>query len=90
LREASGNVLQNAINIGHYVSILDGNHLKAQAVTIGIATGVILKAGVVARPVHLDDEFSFPTKEIAEIWSQRHLPAELMAIELSVSQALPQ
>src|SRR5688500_9657932 len=51
---------------------------------------VVLRAQFVRSTVKLDDQLHLRAKEIREVRTDRHLTAELDAVELAVAETLPQ
>ncbi|PNP98741.1 hypothetical protein A8G00_20470 [Sphingobium sp. SA916] len=80
---------QHAFDIPYHVGILKAQDGKAQFATVGVAAGVIFRTVVVGGAIQFDDELRLATEEVREIRADRDLAAELAAVELAVTQALP-
>jgi hypothetical protein len=88
LREHRLNVRHNAFWVRHHIVIGDTQDREALRSAVSIALIVMADALIVTSAVDFDGETQFQTKEVGEIGSHWHLPAEFMA-QLSSFQALP-
>src|SRR5438105_12481071 len=90
LRSVAARCVQHIIGVLQHVLIPEPYDDKAQSFQMGAPLGISRRVLRMLPAIDLDDELRIDTDEIGNVSFDRHLPAKLPAVELSVAQMPPQ
>ncbi|MEA3062722.1 MAG: hypothetical protein QOJ94_2503 [Sphingomonadales bacterium] len=79
---------QHAIEISEYVMVPEAENAKALAAEIGCPRPIPFRR--VLSAVGFNDQSSFQTAEVGDVWPDRPLPAEFMSAQAARPKLAPQ